>query len=351
MEKSLSILILLVLPFCNIHGQNKSDSNYNSEFIEVNGIKTHYLDFGGEGLPIILVHSEAWSAFTFQNFGQLLTEHNKVLAITRSGYGDSGMGDYDVESQGNHLIAFADAMKIKKAVFVGNASVTAELTYLAENYPQRVAGVIYLNGLSVPWIKENYEDPTHAFEMFLRASPSSNPEKTDFLTINKARRSYRPKHYISDSIKINVPALAIVSRNGRQGSEKGLGALVYVGSPLMEDVRNEIAPSRTRDMLDRLADDPSYRRAILSTIQDSIAREYFLELDSDTVKQKRMYQYHMQVVYPAILEAQDKLINAYGDNIKLQKIEVAQIVGYEYRDSPELIIDPILNFINHLSTK
>lgn len=326
-----------------------SEKKYSSKTINVDGLQTHYLDFGGQGLNVILVHSEGWDAYTYKNFGPLLTENNRVLAITRPGYGTSEIGGYDVKSQGNHLIKFANKLKIKKAVFIGNASVSAELTYLAENFPERVAGIVYLNGLSVQWVEENYKDPFKSSEMFLRASPSSN-SKTNFVVINEARRIYRPKHYKSDSVKIEVPALAIVNRNGRQGSEKGLGALVFIGSPFMEDVRNEIPPSRTKDLLNRIADDPKFRGELINNIKDSVARNYFLKLADDTIMQKKVYKYHTQFTYPATLEAQEKLKTAFGKNLQLAKINVNQIVGYEYRDSPELIIKPIKEFLKQINS-
>ncbi|MFH4967428.1 alpha/beta hydrolase [Gaetbulibacter sp. M240] len=326
-----------------------SEKEYSSKTINVDGLQTHYLDFGGQGLNVILVHSEGWDAYTYKNFGPLLTENNRVLAITRIGYGTSEIGGYDVKSQGNHLIKFANKLKIKKAVFIGNASVSAELTYLAENFPERVAGIVYLNGLSVQWVEENYKDPFKSSEMFLRASPSSN-SKTNFVVINEARRIYRPKHYKYDSVKIEVPALAIVNRNGRQGSEKGLGALVFIGSPFMEDVRNEIPPSRTKDLLNRIADDPKFRGELITNIKDSVARNYFLKLANDTIMQKKAYKYHTQFTYPATLEAQEKLKTAFGKNLQLAKINVNQIVGYEYRDSPELIIKPINEFLKQINS-
>lgn len=326
-----------------------SEKEYSSKIISIDGLQTHYLDFGGQGLNIILVHSEGWDAFTYKDFGPLLTNNNRVLAITRPGYGNSTKGNYDVKSQGDHLIKFADALNINKAVYIGNASVSAELTYLAENYPKKVAGIVYLNGLSVPWLEEHYKDPSKSFEMFLRASPSSNPE-TSFIEISRARKTYRPNHYKADSIKINVPALAIVNNNGGQGSEKGLGTLLLVGSPFMEEVRNEIPPSPTKDLLDRIADDPQFRGELINNIQDSVARNYYLKLARDTIMQRKVYQYHTQSTYPSMLEAQEKLKNAFGENLQLEKINLNQIVGYEYRDSPELIIKPIKEFLKQINS-
>lgn len=332
-------------------GQNDRHSGYKTAFVEVNGIQTHFLDFSGEGLPVILVHSEAWDATTYKDFGPLLTAHNRVLAVTRPGYGESGMGDYAVESQGDHLIAFANALGIDKAVFIGNSSVTKELTYLAENYPQRTAGVVYLSGPATPWLDLKESDPYRASEMFGRVSPVSNSEKNDREAIGKARAAYRPHHYSSDSINIDVPALIFTARNGGEGHEKGVAALVFAGSPLMEEVRKDFPPSALRTHLDRMANDSLYRNQRLNAIVDEEAREYFLKLAGDTVFQRKVYQFHMQTIYPATISAQKKLKKAYGKNLQLVKLEVPQIIGYEYRDTPELIIEPIKDFLEQIGSE
>lgn len=326
---------------------NNSDEVLENHFIQVQGIKIHYLDFGGRGIPIILIHSEGWDANTYEDFGPQLTENNRVIAVTRPGYGDSDLASYKVESQGDYLIAFAEALGIKKAVFIGNSSASKELTYLAENYPDRLAGVVYLSGPAAPWEDVSIEDPYKAYEMFGRASPVANG-KNDREKITLTRMEYQPKHYYSDSIKINVPALFLAAKNGREGHEKGVAALVFAGSSLMKDLRETFPPSPLKTHLDRVATDSSYRNKEFNGIQDSIARKYFFDLANDTILQRKVYEFHMENIYPATLEAQDKLINAYGSYLTLVRLEVPQIVGYEYRDSPELIIEPIKDFLKGL---
>ena len=97
-----------------------------------------------------------------------------------------------------------------------------------------------------------------------------------------------------------------------------------------------------------MANDSIFRNEQFKNIQDSVARKYFIRLSRDTIFQKRIQEYHIQNIYPATLQAQDRLINAYGDNMKLVKLDVQQIVGYEYRDTPKLIIDHIRNFLKQL---
>ena len=250
-------------------------------------------------------------------------------------------------SQSESLIDFLDALDIDRAVFAGNASATSELTYLAENHPERVAGVIYFTGLAVPWLKEHDSDPTRAFEMFRRASPGSAARAEIVL----ARSTYRPKFLQLDAAVIGVPALAFVARSGSMGNERGIGALALVGSPLMSDLRSLMSPSPVRDHLERLATDTAFRRQQLEQIQDSAARQYFFRLAEDSALQAEIRRYHEEMILPALLAGQDQVRRAFGDKLRLVRLDIPQVVGYEYRDSPDVLYPHVRQFLEELSAR
>ncbi|TRZ46343.1 alpha/beta fold hydrolase [Robertkochia solimangrovi] len=339
---------MMILLNHHISSGQTEEAHFKSKFIEVNGLNTHYLDFGGQGIPLILVHSEAWDAYTYKNFGPFFTGNNRVMAITRPGYGGSAEGSYKVENQANHLISFIDAFGFDKAIFMGNSSVTAELTCLAENYPDRIAGLVYLNGLGVPWLDVHLNDPLDSYEMYSRASPGANSEKNDRNKITSARKQYIPKLAITESFKIKIKALAIVAENGRQGYEAYSPALLFVGSPLLDELRSNIPPSPTRDFMDRFAEDTLFRDQWINSIQDTTARSFFNLLKKDTTLQNEIHSFYSEIVYPETIAAEDRFIKAFGKNLKFTRIKNPMVSGYEYRDSPELIIEAILQFLNEL---
>lgn len=343
-SSSLYPLLLLVAVGCGL-AQGGREPPYQSRFVEVADLRLHYLDFGGDGLPIVLVHSEAWDAHTYEGFAPRFNDRNRVLAVTRPGYGQSEGGRYDVPSQAESLIGFLDALGIGRAVFAGNASATSELTFLAENHPERVAGVIYFSGLALPWLEEHDSDPTRAFEMFMRASPGG----ADMADRARARSAYRPLFLRTSGPVITVPALAFVARSGTTGNERGIGALALVGSPLMSEVRGEMAESPERDYLERLATDEEFRSRNLNQIQDSVAREYLLRLATDSVLQLEIFRYHQDVILPAMQAGQEQFVRAFGDNLKLVRLEVSHVIGYEYRNSPDLLYPHVRSFVDGLN--
>src|SRR5690606_28618474 len=261
MKTSLGLTGIFLIASLHLFPQKSTEVSFTEKFVNVKGHNIHYLDFGSEGLPVVLIPSGTWTATTYQDFGSLLTENNQVFAITKPGYSKSEGDAYDVPSQGDYLIGFLDALNLDKAVFIGNSSATAEITYLAENYPHRVAGVVYLSGLSTPWGWEimDEQDPHQTNKMYARSAYSEDPidalnedgkqtnsKKNKAEEILKARSDYRPKHF-TEEVSIEVPALFFTNSEGRLGYEKDVAALLVAGSPLMDEVRQSFPPSPFRD--------------------------------------------------------------------------------------------------------
>lgn len=362
MKSLFGLLFILIGMRLTLNAQEAAENYLPNQFVNINGYSLHYLDFGGKGLPVILIPSGTWTAETYKDFGPLLAETNQVFALTKPGYGTSEGDAYDVPSQGDYLIGFLDAFELEKAVFIGNSSATAQLTYLTENYPSRVAGVVYLSGLSTPWVWDimDEKDPDQTNKMYARSAYSEDPidalnedgkqintKKNKAEEILKARSTYRPKHFTED-ISIDVPALFFTNNDGRLGYEKDVAALLVAGSPLMDEVRQSFPPSPLRDDLDRRVIDPEYRAAQFDRMQDSAARAFFYRLAVDTAMQQEVLDFQLKTVYPALIAAQERMKNAYGANAQLIKLETPIVIDYAYRDAPELILEAIKAFLSQL---
>ncbi len=61
-----------------------------SKFIAVNGLRLHYLDFGGAGKPTLLcLHGLNGNAHAFDHIAWNLATSHHVLALDLRGHGDS----------------------------------------------------------------------------------------------------------------------------------------------------------------------------------------------------------------------------------------------------------------------
>lgn len=123
--------------------------NPKSDFVHVNGIRLHYLDWGGRGRALIFLTGMGSSPYIFNKFAPRFTDHFRVLALTRRGQGDSDYPEagYDADTLVEDIRQFMDYLHIEKAVLAGHSLAGVELTHFAGTYPERVEKLVYLEAL------------------------------------------------------------------------------------------------------------------------------------------------------------------------------------------------------------
>ena len=60
---------------------------HKSGFVDANGIKMHYLDWGGDGPALILIHGFGDSPHIFDDLASAFCDEFRVIAYTRRGHG------------------------------------------------------------------------------------------------------------------------------------------------------------------------------------------------------------------------------------------------------------------------
>jgi pimeloyl-ACP methyl ester carboxylesterase len=123
--------------------------NHESGFVRVNGIRLHYLDWGGKGPALIFLTGMGSTAYIFNKFAPRFTDKFRVLALTRRGHGDSDCPEtgYEADTLVEDIRQFMDALHVEKAVLAGHSLAGVELTHFAATYPQRVEKLVYLDAL------------------------------------------------------------------------------------------------------------------------------------------------------------------------------------------------------------
>lgn len=124
-------------------------STPRSDFVNVNGIRLHYLDWGGRGKTLIFLTGMGCSAYIFNNFAPRFTDNFRVLALTRRGQGDSDYPEsgYDADTLVEDIRQFMDELGIERAILAGHSLAGVELTHFAATYPERVEKLVYLDAL------------------------------------------------------------------------------------------------------------------------------------------------------------------------------------------------------------
>jgi pimeloyl-ACP methyl ester carboxylesterase len=123
-------------------------SPHLTESAEIEGLHLNYLDWGGVGPTVVLVHGLGGNPHIFDDLAPLLREHHHVLAYARRGHGDSdapSRGPYDLRAMVSDLRGFLDRLRIDRADLVAWSTGGDEVTRFAAVAPERVDKLVYLD--------------------------------------------------------------------------------------------------------------------------------------------------------------------------------------------------------------
>lgn len=125
-------------------------SPHKIRFVTVqHGVRLEVLDWGGSGPPLIFLAGLGATAHDFDAFAPRFMHRHHVYGITRRGFGASDkprptIANYSADRLGNDVLAAMDALHVVRPVLVGHSIAGGELSSIATRYPQKIAGLIYL---------------------------------------------------------------------------------------------------------------------------------------------------------------------------------------------------------------
>ena len=120
---------------------------HKSGFVTTNGIRVHYLDWGGLGPVLILIHGGLDNAHIFDDLAPAFTEHCQVIAYDLRGHGRSdAKGPFDTTTRTEDLRSLMDSLGIAKAHLAGWSLGGNDITAMAATHPERVDSIVYLEG-------------------------------------------------------------------------------------------------------------------------------------------------------------------------------------------------------------
>jgi pimeloyl-ACP methyl ester carboxylesterase len=126
----------------------KDPSPHSVQFVTVEkNVRLEVLGWGGAGRPVVLLAGGGNTAHIYDDFAPKLAAIYHVYGITRRGFGASGFSATDdpADRLGDDVVAVIDALKLNKPVLVGHSLAGVELSSVANRYPDRVAGLVYLD--------------------------------------------------------------------------------------------------------------------------------------------------------------------------------------------------------------
>jgi pimeloyl-ACP methyl ester carboxylesterase len=120
----------------------------SDQFVTLDGVRFHYLDWGGDGDPLLLLAGLGCTAHAFAELAPHLSDRFRVLALTRRGHGltDQVHRGHALVDAAEDARRFLDALGPQRAHVVGHSMGGGEVSALAARHPGRIAKVIYLDG-------------------------------------------------------------------------------------------------------------------------------------------------------------------------------------------------------------
>lgn len=118
----------------------------DSRFIEVDGVKLHYLQ-AGEGPDVVLLHGIGASVFIWRFLFPILQKRHRVTAIDIAGFGKSAKDvarDYGLDAQTDLLIKALRLIGVEKGHLVGSSMGGAIALWMAKREPEAFERVAVL---------------------------------------------------------------------------------------------------------------------------------------------------------------------------------------------------------------
>jgi pimeloyl-ACP methyl ester carboxylesterase len=203
-------------------------------------VRLEVLDWGGTGRPLVLLAGGGNTAHIYDEFAPKLTASYHVYGITRRGFGASDFSATDdpADRLGDDVVVVIDALKLDRPVLVGHSLAGVELSSVANRYPDRVAGLVYLDA-AYSYAFDNGKGADVMETQRLKAPSPPSPGKSDlasfpaFMKYQKRINGFRFSEAELRQQRITTPA-------GEVGKERNFpGSALFM--PLLTNTRKYTA--------------------------------------------------------------------------------------------------------------
>ena len=210
------IILFYILSSCNDTGSEKSNpmQKFQEGFVEADHVKLQYLDWGGNGPPLILICGLGDTPFLFDDLAKDLSLKFHVIGYSRRDHGKSiGLdGKFDNATLVADLKLFLDSLRIDRASLLGWSMGGNEISGFASLYPERVDKLIYF--------ESGYDYSDGGLSKMVRQLPYPPFPGNDELQSLDAYRDWYHNYWFKDvpwkpAMEANLLASTQASKDGR----------------------------------------------------------------------------------------------------------------------------------------
>lgn len=127
----------------------QTDVRPRDGFVEANGLRLHYLDWGNDTAPpMLLLHGFTGHAHTWDTFARAMGAHFHVLALDQRGHGDSDWakdGAYTVHDHAEDIKAVHEQLGLAPVTLIGLSMGGRNAMTFTAAYPDRVERLVIVD--------------------------------------------------------------------------------------------------------------------------------------------------------------------------------------------------------------
>jgi esterase len=121
-------------------------ADFTSRNIGVDGLTFHYVDWGGSGAPLVMLHGLSGHARTWDHTAAALSDRYHVLALDQRGHGDSDWApQYGLRPMAKDLLGWLDALDLSDVTLMGLSMGGLVSFVFAAAHPERVARMVIMD--------------------------------------------------------------------------------------------------------------------------------------------------------------------------------------------------------------
>lgn len=136
----------------------------DATFETIDGVRLRYLDTGGDGTPVVLIHGFASAIENWELVIPQLKDDHRVIALDLKGFGwsDRPEGDYSPQAEARLVLGLLDRLGVQRAAVVAHSWGSSVALAMALQAPERVTRLALYDA----WV---YEDQLPSFFLWARA--------------------------------------------------------------------------------------------------------------------------------------------------------------------------------------
>jgi pimeloyl-ACP methyl ester carboxylesterase len=140
----LGVLVLVVVVLNWTYGRLPAEPKPTGSFIQIDGLRIHYIEHPGSGVPVVLIHGLPGTAEDWEDVTPLLAGH-RTIAIDRPGFGYSAGGYVPFDRQLEVLHDLFVKLRVTRPILVGHSYGGTVSLGFAERYPGEVRGLVLVD--------------------------------------------------------------------------------------------------------------------------------------------------------------------------------------------------------------